>query len=451
LATDVAFKVLYGFNECNFLGGLEATATPFLPACVSVGNAANALIQDCYFDFEGTPAVVGGRIAIETESTLGALTNPGYLTVAGCTFNKMGANADDVNIRGAIYVQDIAKLQVTDNRFLDSTSAAIVWGAEVDTVEVAGNMVDGLVGTNVLGGIVSVVTTRTTPGDNWLIDSNELIDVAANAIVIDGASGGVDVSFVSILNNVIDSPTAAAVLVENVDGLTIGKNQINMASLDAVNAIQIDTDGVTGLIKIQGNSLVNVGSATGTAILSDVTCTGAIFDVDGNSIENGIDGITITGAATTALITNNAMHEVTGDLLTVQNLTNCTIDGNSYTGTAPTKYADNDGTITNLVVGENLWPQADDSITSVASASALPITAHYHLLTGTTAVNTLAMGADVKGWIVTIQGPAASSVTFNNGASLNLGSATRVLSATDTLTLGNAGSNVWNEVAFSNN
>jgi len=241
------------------------------------------------------------------------------------------------------------------------------------------------------------------------------------------------------------------VLVENVDGLTIGKNQINMASLDAVNAIQIDTDGVTGLIKIQGNSLVNVGSATGTAILSDVTCTGAIFDVDGNSIENGIDGITITGAATTALITNNAMHEVTGDLLTVQNLTNCTIDGNSYTGTAPTKYADNDGTITNLVVGENLWPQADDSITSVASASALPITAHYHLLTGTTAVNTLAMGADVKGWIVTIQGPAASSVTFNNGASLNLGSATRVLSATDTLTLGNAGSNVWNEVAFSNN
>jgi hypothetical protein len=438
LATDVAFPVLYGFSECNFLGGLEATDAPFLPACISIGNAANALIEDCYFDFLTTPAVIGGRIAIETESTLGALTNPGYLTVSGCTFNKMGANADASNIRAAIYAQDVSRLQVGNNRFLTPTSGAVVFGAEVDVVDITENVVDALVGTNVHAGIASVVTARTTPGNHWKIEANELIGLTANAIVIDGASGGVDAAFVSIIGNIIDSPTAAAILVHNVDGLTIGENEINMASLAGVNAIEINTDGVTGLVDISNNELVNVGSTTGVAIISAVTCTGAIFNIDGNAIENGVDGITITGVATSAYITNNTMQEVVGDLVTVQNLTTCRINGNSYAGTAPATYADNDGSITDLLVGENLWLTVDDTILNIVGA-AIPITAHYHEITATTTITSATFAADVIGWMVTLK--ATVSVTVNDSATINLASSYS-MTVTDTLVL------VWDGSAF---
>ena len=447
IGDDTGNGVLYAFGTCDFLGGLEGTDTPFLPAHASFADGANAIFEDCYFDLNADPAVVGGRCGVLMDSTT-APTNPGYLSVGSCTFNRIGVTVDGSNILAAVHARDCKQLIVNDNRFLSPHGGAVVFGAEVNTVKITENMATGLTGTNKLSAIGSLTTTNASPGDNWDISGNELIDIAGIAISIDGSSAGVDASNVSITNNIIDSPTGVAILVHDIDTLTIDENEIDMALVDAVNAIQINTNGVSGQVGIEGNTIINVGTASGKAIENAVAST-ASFTVDGNTIENCVDGIDIQNT-TNAYVTNNTLEDISGDLITLGTLTNGTIEGNSYTGAAPTTFAQNAGSITNLIVGENLWSQLDNSITQIASATTISISAHYHTLTGTTTVQTINMPFAVAGWVLVLQ-TASLAVVINELGNIRLGATTRTLGDTsDTLTLVFDGTN-WNEVAFSNN
>ncbi|MGI9252090.1 MAG: right-handed parallel beta-helix repeat-containing protein [Pseudohongiellaceae bacterium] len=433
-ATDAAATILFGFHECDFIGGLEALVTgPFLPSSIHLSDGISGLVEDCYFDLNTTPAVVGGRTGVRTSAS-GALTNPGYLSVVGNTFNRMGSNADTTNIFGAVHAQDVTQLIVGENRFLSPQSAAVVFGAEVDVVEVVGNMADGLSGTNVRAAITGLVTARAAPGNHWRIDANTLEGIAGVAINIDGASAGSDASNVTIDDNIIDSPTAQAILVENITDLSISGNDINLANAVGINAMQVDADGLSGVVDIKNNIIINVD---GTAILATASASGAIYTVDGNTIES-IDTAINVQNGTSAFIKNNTMVDASVGVIDVGTLTNAYLSGNSYTGTVPTNYARDLGSITNLLVTNNQWPDVDDSIKNVTGA-ALPVTADYHELTAT-AVTSFTFAADVVGFRVIIR--ATASVSITEGTGINLSASPYAMTDTDTLTA------VWDGTTF---
>ncbi len=442
-ATDAAsVTVLFGFHECSFIGGLEATAAPFLPSCVHLSDGVSGLVEDCYFDLNTTPAVIGGRTAVRTSAS-GALTNPGYLSVVGSTMNRMGMNADATNIFGAVHAQDVKQLVVGENRFLSPQSAAVLFGAEVDVLEVTGNMADGLTGTNKRACITALVTTRANSGNHWRVDANNLVNIAGVAINLDGASAGADASNVTIDDNIIDSPTGNAILVENLIDLSISGNDINLATVASTNAIVEDSSGLGGVVDIKGNSVINVD---GTAILMAATSSGAIYTIDGNTIES-IDTAIDCQGGTSAFVTGNSMVDASVGVVDLGTLTNAYLGGNSYVGTVPTNYARNLGSITNLALGENLWPTVDSSILNIAGA-AIAITSPFHLISDVTTVTSATFGADIIGFKVVIL--ATVSVTINDSATINLAGGNYAMTATDTLTLVWDGS-VFQEVARSVN
>ena len=164
----------------------------------------------------------------------------------------------------------------------------------------------------------------------------------------------------------------------------------------------------------------------------------AVFTVDGNTVQDTVDGISIVGS-TDAYITNNTLQEISGVLLTVGTLTKAVLDGNTYNGSTPTTFARNTGTITSLVTGENLWPQYDSSITDIGNVAALPITSHYHTLSGTTTVTSATFVADVIGFVVVLE--ATATLTINDSATVIL-AGNFAMTDGDTLTL------VWSGAAF---
>ena len=426
---DTGDNVLYTFGDCRFLGGLEATATPYVPAYVSLTDGVNGLFENCYFDLEAAPATPGGRGGITTSNS--AFTNPGYLTVADCTFNRIGADPDSTNYLGAIDAKGIKQLMVSDCRFLSPQVAGVLWGAEVDSVQVSGNLIDGLSSTDMEGAIAAVVTTETTPGDNWQIEDNQIVGSGFYGIRLDGASGGVDVANVSIIGNLIDSPTLQAMHIENIDGLDIRGNYINMESISSVNGIEIDADGVSGTVSIEGNTITNVdGNALELAQGST-----AIYKVNANTIEGVTAGVGINvDNCATALITNNSLDEVATTLIALgSTITEALVDGNTYTGTAPTNYI-TDGGVTTLTYGDNFQLEIESGISTIAAVAALPITAHVHYLTGTTAVTSVTFAADVEGWVFTLIGSDANSRTITDGSNLLL-AGNMTLGQNDSITL----------------
>jgi hypothetical protein len=433
---DDGNSVLYSFAQCRFLGGLEATATPYLPSYGLFSDGVDVLVEDCYFDLQADPAVIGGRGGIVALGNAADLTNPGYLSVADCTFNRIGASADASNVYGAVHARQVRTFIAHGNRILTPQYAGIAFGAEVDTLDINNNLIDSLTGTHFAGGIAGLVTTDAAPGDNWQIEGNILTSILlGNGIVITGASAGIDASNLVITDNLIDSPVLAAISVHNIEGLELRDNYIDMASLGVINAIEIATDGVSGDVGISGNTIINVG---GAAIINGVTST-AVFRVDGNTIESVVDGITIEDS-TDAFITNNSLVDVSGDLITVGTLTDCILDGNSYTGGAPTTFAQNSGSITNLTTGENFWDEIDTSILDLTGA-AIPITSHYHELTDTTTITSATFTGDVIGFLVVLL--ATVSVQVNDSATIVLvGGANYSMTASDTLTL------AWDGAAF---
>lgn len=455
-AADTAFPVLYKFAQCNFLSGEEGSATPFVTASISMQTAADCVIEQCYFNIETTPTT--GRSAVLFGTANAALTNPGYLSVDGCTMNLMGLTAVTLaDARGAIHVREATEVTLRGNRLLGPVSGGIVFGAEVSNLIIADNMVDAVSGGVVYGGIVSISTTNTAPGENWLINNNELVSIGAIAILIDGTTGGADVSRVTLSNNLIDGPTLQAITYTDVIDLSIISNYINMEALAATDAILAVTNGAAGNVTFKGNQIVNLGT-TSDGITDTISVAGT-FVFDGNTFDTVVDGIRVTGGPGDVFITNNTFNEVTGDLITVGNLDSCYIDGNSLTGTAvPTTFTQNTGSITKLVVGENLWTQLDNSITQIAvtgsNITAGPIEAHFHefVATGATSIDTLTDPA-VDGYIVVLQNTAVAAVTMTELGNMNLGAATRVLTdATDTLTLAwNETNSEWNELSYSDN
>ena len=433
-ATDSGNSVLFGFSECEFLGGLEATAAPYLPSSIHVSDGVSLLVENCYFDLNATPTAIGGRTAVRASAS-GALTNPGWVSVVDCTLNRMGMNADATNIFAAIHVQDVTQLIVGENRILSPQTGAIAVGAEVDVMEIVGNMADGLSGTNKLSAIEVIQTARAAPGNHWRIDANELEGIAGAGITVDGASAGVDASNLTVDDNIVDSPTGRAIVVGDVTDLSISGNEVNMANAVGIDAVALDQGGVSGIVDVKDNQIINVD---GTAILGTSSSSGAIYAVDGNTIESVDTAIDVQNA-TSAFIKNNTMIDASVGVIDVGSLTNAYLDGNSYAGTTPTNFARNLGSITNLLVGENQWPQVDNSILQVTGA-ALPVTAHYHELTATT-VTSATFAADVIGWVLVIK--ATASVTVNDSATINLaGGANYAMTDTDTLTL------VWDGTAF---
>ena len=446
------FPVLYGFAQCNFLGGEEGSDT-FDVASISVIDGANCAVEDCYFDLQVAPGA--GRPGIVTGNATGV--NPGYLSVSASTLTLMGMELTALaDSRGAIHARGVANLSIEACRILTPQAGGIVFGAEVDTVTISENLVDALTTSAVaFAGIAAIATTLASPGDNWQIDTNTVNASGAAGISLDGSSAGVDASNVQVQNNIINAPTLAAILYGNLSELTIDENFINMVDIAAVNAIECNA-AVAGQVSVEGNELVNLAASIA---LLDIISTTANYSVDGNTVDGALDGFTLTGMAD-AIITNNALNEVTGDLITVGSLDNCRIDGNSYVGVAvPTTFAQNTGAITSLVIGENFWTQYDASITEIAvtgaNITAGPVTAHFHrfIPTGATSIDTLTDPA-TDGYIVVLQGDGVATVTLNDAlGNINLGAATRVLTdATDTLTLvWNQTNNEWNELAFSNN
>ena len=437
---DDGFSVLYSFAQSRFLGGLEATDAPFLPAYIFLQDGVDGLVEDCYFDLQTDPSAIGGRGGVVIGGSA-QLTNPGYLTVSDCTLNRVGAVADGTNVFGAIHARRARQLQVGGNRILTPQFGGVVFGAEIDVIDINTNLIDSLTGSEFAGGIAGLETVDAAPGDNWRIEGNILTNILlANAIVVNGGSAGIDASNVVITDNLVDSPVLAAILVQNIDGLDVTENYINMASLGTINAIEIGADGVSGNVGISANTLINIG---GTAIVNGVTST-AVFRLDGNLIENALNGISIIDSVD-AFITNNSLVDITGVLLDVGTLTDCILDGNSYTGAAPATFARNAGGITNLITGENLWDEYDTSITDISSAS-LAITSHYQEL-GANA-NGATFAGNVTGFITVIKSTGSFAVTAN--PSLNLSASPYNMTVDDTLTLAWDG-DTFNEVSRSVN
>lgn len=455
-AADTGFPVLYKFAQCNFLGGEESSDTPFVTASISIQTGADCVIEQCYFNIETTP--ITGRAAVLFGTANAALTNPGYLSVDACTMNLMGITAATLaDSRGAVHIRAASNVTIGSNRMLGPISGGIVFGAEVSNLIIADNMIDAVSGSVVYGGIASASTSNTTPGSNWLIDNNELISIGGIAIVLDGATGATDVDKVQVSNNLIDGSTSQGITYTDVIDLSIINNYINMESLASINAIQAVTNGAAGQVTVKGNQIVNLGTAS-DAYTDTISVVGN-FVVDGNTFDGVVDGIRITGGPADVIITNNTFNEVSGDLISVANLDNCYIDGNSLTGTTvPTTFAQNLGSITKLVIGENLWTQLDNSITQIAvtgsNITAGPVEAHFHefVATGATSIDTLT-DPGIDGYIVVLQNTGAATVTLTDLGNMNLGSSTRELTdATDTLTLvWNETNSEWNEISYSDN
>lgn len=446
------FPVRYEFAQCNFLGGEEGTDT-YDVSSVSVTEGANATFEDCYWDLQATPST--GRPAVVTANS--TFTNHGYLSVSACTMNLMGMELTTLAAsRGAIHARGVNNLIVEANRILTPQVGGIVFGAEVDTATISENTVDSLATSSVAYGDIAVITTtKAAPGDNWQIDTNQLIGGGAVAINLDGSSAGADASHTQVTNNLIEGPTKEGILYHNLIDLSIQDNYINMGGV-SFNAIEANTDGVAGQISVEGNALVNLAASIGVL---DIVSSAANYVVDGNTMDAVLDGVTLTGMAD-VFVTNNVFNELTGDLITVGSLDNCRVDGNSLTGVAvPTTFLQDTGSITSLVVGENFWTQADDSITQIAvtgsNITAGPVVAHFHVFvpTGATSIDTLT-GPGIDGFLVVLQGDGVAAVTLNNSlGNMNLGAATRVLTdATDTLAVAfNEATSEFNEVSFSNN
>lgn len=444
---DDGQSVLYSFGTCRFLGGLEATATPYTPAYVSLTDGVSGMLEDCYFDLETTPAATGGRAGIITSNA--TFLNPGYLSVSDCTFNRIGASSDASSSRGAIHAREIMQLMLADNRILTPHYAGIVWGAEVDSVKVNGNLVDSFgASTEQLGQLVSLLTTAAAPGNSWQIEDNQLLASAVGAVVLNGASAGLDAADISLIGNMIDAPAGRAIFAENLDGLDVRGNFINMESVLAVNALELGGAGVSGAVAIEGNTILNVDGVA-VELLNGAT---ARYKVDSNTIENVSNGSGIdVDNCDTAIITNNAMDEVATKLIVLGLSINAAlIDGNSYVGTAPSTYVSAAG-VTNLLYGSNFLQEIDPSIRDLASATAIDITSHYHNITGTTTIDTLNFVGAVQGWVVTLVGSDGNTRTISDGVG-NLALAGNMsLGPDDTLTLVYDGAGGWNEVSRSTN
>lgn len=436
-AADDGQIVLALFSGCRFLGGLESTAAPYTTAYATIKDGASATFEDCYFDLETTPAATGGRAGIITSNS--AFTNPGYLSVSNCTFNRVGADSDATAFKAAVHALEIEKLIVDGNRILTPHVGGIVWGAEVNVVVVSSNLIDsGGAATEEIASIASIVTTEVTAGADWLIDANSIIGSTSNAMLLDGAAVTTNSARLSITNNHIDSPAAAGILLENFTDVEILGNYINMEVAASVAALSFDTDGVEGNINIKGNTIVNVDSV---AINHGVT-SAAVFVIDGNTIEDVTSGTGILVAnATTVIVTNNALNSVATILIDLDTITTAVIDGNSYVGAAPTStiIADPD-TITTLTVGENFMSPLDSAITALGNVAAIDIVAHYHTL-GTTTVTSATFNANIIGWLLVLT--ATGAVIVEDSATILLaGGLNLTMAATDTLTL------AWNGSAF---
>ena len=447
-----AFHTLYAFAQCTFLGGEEGTDA-FDVSSVSVTEGASVTFEDCYWDLQATPTT--GRPAVVTANS--TFTNQGALSISACQLILMGMELTALaDSRGAIHVRGMDNVIIEANRILTPTVGGVVFGAECDTVTISQNTVDALVTALVaFGDIAAITTTAASPGDNWQIDTNQLISSGDVAINLDGSSAGADMENCQVHGNIIDGPAAQGVLYHNLSNVNIHGNYINMGGL-AFNAIEANTDGVAGQISIEGNELVGLAAAIGVL---DIVSTLANYVVDGNTFDDVLDGVTLDGMAD-AFITNNVFNELSGDIITVSNLDLCRIDGNSLTGaTVPATFVQNAGSITSLVLGENFWAQADASIRDIvvtgSNITAGPVVQHFHefIPTGATSIDTLT-DPGIDGFLVVLQGDGLATVTLNDAlGNMNLAAATRVLTdATDTLTLvWNELNSEWNELAFSNN
>ena len=453
IGDDTGFPVLYTFSQCDFLGGEEGQADgTFDVASVLMTEGANCAIEDCYFSLQATPVV--GRPGVVTSNS--TFVNPGVLSVTASTFNLMGMDATTLtDSLAAIHAREVANLIITGNRLLGPVGGGIVFGAEVDTVTIAKNLVDALTVTNgAYGGIAALVTTAAVPGDNWQIDDNQIINCAVEAININGASAGNDAANLQIQGNIINGSTLQAVLFHNITNLQIEANQIDMESIAGVIAILENTDGVSGQVSISANEISNVDN---WCIQAAVTSAAAIFTLDGNQLDASVNGFSVLDKLD-AYITNNVLTGITAQIGEIGTLTRCTVDGNSEDGTAVT-FLTRNGAITDLIVGENFWPQLDSSITQIAITGANittgPVEAHFHVFvpTGATTIDTLT-DPGVDGFVVVLQSTGAADVTFNDAlGNMNLGAATRLLDvAQDTLTLvWNQLNSEWNELGFSSN
>lgn len=433
VGNDDGADCIVHMKNVNFIGGQEATDTPYVPVYCRVQDGQTLILDNGYFDLDADPATTGGRGGVELSSSATLVNASGSLTVSDTTFNRVGAVGDATTNRAAVFAEAAANVQVHGNRFISPQYAAVAWEANCAVVSVTENIATGLTGANKLAAIGCFATADAAPGDNWQIALNELVDIAGIAISLDGSSAGVDASNVQITDNLIDSPTGQALLLHNIDTLTIDDNEIDMALVTSVNAIEVNTDGLSGQVGIEGNTIINVD---GAAINATVTDTGT-YTIDGNTIEACVDGIDVQNSSN-AYVTNNKLEEVSGALITLGTLTNAKLEGNSYTGTAPTTYAQNAGSITNLTVGENLWDQVDSSITNIAGAT-IAVTARYHEITSTTTITGATFTGNVAGFVVVLK--ATVSVTVNDSATINL-SAAYNMTAGDTLTL------AWDGTAF---
>lgn len=454
VGNDAGFPVVYALSGCDFIDGEQSTDST-ATACVRMEDGASAYVDDCYFSLGA--AVDVGRAAVTTGNSGTALVNYGDLMLSGCTLNLMGQ--DSAAPAAAVDLTELANVVITGNRLLTPNYAGIRWGAEINGLVIADNLVDGLTGDTLTAQLESVTTAIVTPGASWLIQGNELLSSGARAIALVGSTGGADVAGVRVASNVIEGPTTQAITYTDLANLGILDNFVNMDGIAGINAVQAVTNGISGLCQINGNEIINVDPTTGTGGtgIDDQVSTAGSYQIDGNLIEGGAIGLEIDGPDE-VFLTNNVFDSITDTLASLDNLTTAWVDGNSYVGANPTTFL-TAGTITNLKVGENFWQQLAAAITNIAvTGSNITVAApeaHYHTLTptGATSIDSISSPA-IDGFEVTYQNTTGTAITLNDAlGNLNLGAATRVLGdATDTIRLvWNQLNSVWNEVAFSNN
>ncbi len=457
---DDGETVLFTFGSCRFIGGFQSSTTPFIAAAVQLTNGVTATFEDCYFDLTEAPATDGGRCAISYAGTVFA--NPGEFSVASSTFNRMGAAGASL---AAINAALVGRMTVADCRFLTCTDGAIRWGAELTAVTIQGNTIES---GDQLTAALEAVTTAQDAGGNWSIQANELVNIPGNAILLDGESTdpmGTNAGNVEVSNNLCDAPTAAAIVLGNIEDPSVRDNFVNMEAASGINGIEANA-ALNGAYVIQGNTVVNID---GTAIEYDgVGADTVAITCQGNTIENltnNATGILIEDAAAVR-ISENVMRTAIGNtpsaLIDVGNITTAILANNSYEGGVPAAWIRETATITALATRDNFVAEIDNSIELIQFSGGVGVTievrAAYHRIEntdgGVATVTDIDFGPNIRGFMVTFQREPTSgnSVTFTDGANLNLGAATRVLATDeDTLTLICEGLDVFSEIAFSDN
>jgi hypothetical protein len=302
----------------RFLGGAEGQSLTHDPRYLMIQSPVNYIIADNLFDFLGTPSVHGRAGITVFDGHAGASTDRARGVVSDNFFYHVGRSEAGSTL-GCIDLYNYGRaVSITGNTLVDIYGRGIDSKADVESLAIVGNVIDGLSG---LGGVqpnaaivVNSATNNISSG-NVTIAGNTILDSDLDGIVYSGnnAISGPFARSVTINDNVIKNTFRRGISINNMDDAIISGNVIEIADIgilnnnieeslvisgnrvtDTINSgIQVDSNSTTAWVSITGNHTRDTG---GRGILVDSAAGGLIVgNVIVNATGNSIDTQDING------------------------------------------------------------------------------------------------------------------------------------------------------------